>query len=80
MSQKRDNENGRDIMSEQNLYRIVEVSVKRDGDRRDVGIMTVRQALELQVPSLEYSHPELNSRSDGRFLTRAQLQAYACCA
>ncbi|MCK3780757.1 hypothetical protein QM996_08430 [Sinorhizobium chiapasense] len=68
-------------MSESNLYRIVEVSVKREGGRRDVGIMTVRQALELpQVPSLEYSHPELNSRSDGRFLTRDQLQAYAQCA
>ncbi|HEV7304856.1 MAG TPA: hypothetical protein VGO04_10710 [Ensifer sp.] len=68
-------------MSESNLYRIVEVTVKREGGRRDIGIMTVRQALELpQVPSLEYSHPELNSRSDGRFLTRAQLQAYAHCA
>ncbi|MEI2296934.1 hypothetical protein [Ensifer sp. MJa1] len=68
-------------MSESNLYRIVEVSMKREGGRRDVGIMTVRQALELpEVPSLEYSHPELNSRSDGRFLTRDQLQAYAQCA
>ncbi|MBZ7921972.1 hypothetical protein AB4Z34_12900 [Ensifer sp. 2YAB10] len=68
-------------MSESNLYRIVEVTVKREGGRRDLGIMTVRQALELpQVPSLEYSHPELNSRSDGRFLTRDQLQAYAQCA
>ncbi|WP_409517096.1 hypothetical protein [Ensifer sp.] len=67
-------------MREQNLYRIVEVTVTRGSDRCDVGIMTVRQALELQVPSLEYSHPELNSRSDGRFLTRDQLQAYACCA
>ena len=64
-----------------NLYRIVEVTVKREGGRRDLGIMTVRQALELpQVPSLEDSHPELNSRSDGRFLTRDQLQAYAHCA
>ncbi|MBK5565591.1 hypothetical protein [Ensifer sp. SSB1] len=68
-------------MSESNLYRIVEVTVKQEGGRRDLGIMTVRQALELpQVPSLEYSHPELNSRSDGRFLTRDQLQAYAQCA
>lgn len=68
-------------MNECNLYRIVEVSVKRDGDRRDVGIMSVRQALELpQVPSLEYSHPEFNSCSEGQFLTRDQLQAYARCA
>ncbi|WEX76032.1 hypothetical protein PYH37_004299 [Sinorhizobium numidicum] len=65
-------------MSESNLYRIVEVSVRRESGRKDIGIMTVRQALELpEVPSLEYSHPELNSRSDGRFLTRDQLKAYA---
>lgn len=65
-------------MSERNLRRIVEVSVKRASGRKDLGIMTVRQALELpDVPSLEYSHPELNSRSDGRFLTRDQLEAYA---
>ncbi|MBP2238381.1 hypothetical protein J2Z31_004918 [Sinorhizobium kostiense] len=68
-------------MSERNLRRIVEVSVKRETGRKDLGIMTVRQALELpDVPSLEYSHPELNSRSDGRFLTRDQLEAYARCA
>lgn len=66
-------------MVEENLYRIVEVSLKRGGDRRDVGIMTVRQALELpDVPSLEYTHPELNSRAGSQFLTRDQLQAYVC--
>lgn len=64
-------------MVEENLYRIVEVSLKRGADRRDVGIMSVRQALDLpDVPSLEYSHPDLNSRRDGGFLTRDQLQAY----
>ncbi|OAP42687.1 hypothetical protein AU381_16085 [Sinorhizobium glycinis] len=69
------------MMSESNLRRIVEVSMKRETGRKDIGIMTVRQALELpEVPSLEYSHPELNSRSDGRFLTRDQLEAYARCA
>ena len=66
-------------MAEENLYRIVEVSLKRGADRRDVGIMTVRQALELpDVPSLEYTHPDLNSRPGNRFLTRDQLEAYAC--
>ncbi len=65
-------------MAEKNLYRIVEVSVNRGADRRDVGIMTVRQALELpDVPSLEYTHPERNTRSDSRFINRDQLQAYA---
>lgn len=53
-------------MRERNLYRIVEVSMKRESGRKEIGIMTVRQALELpQVPSLEYSHPELNSRPTG---------------
>ncbi|KQS72789.1 hypothetical protein ASG39_03340 [Rhizobium sp. Leaf371] len=66
-------------MVEENLYRIVEVSVKRGADRRDVGIMTVRQALALpDVPSLEYTNPDRKTRSGGPFITRAQLQAYAC--
>jgi len=66
-------------MAEKNLYRIVEVSVNRGNDRRDVGIMTVRQALELpDVPSLEYTHPDLDTRSNGHFINRSQLQAYAC--
>lgn len=66
-------------MVEENLYRIVEVSVKRGADRRDVGIMTVRQALALpEVPSLEYTHPERSARMGNAFITRDQLQAYAC--
>lgn len=65
-------------MRESNLRRIVEVSMKRKSGRKDIGIMTVSQALQLpKVPSLEYSHPESNARSDGRFLTRDQLEAYA---
>ncbi|URK87562.1 hypothetical protein LP421_06165 [Rhizobium sp. RCAM05350] len=65
-------------MVEENLYRIVEVSLKRGSDRRDVGIMTVRQALELpDVPSLEYTHPGAIP-AGSRFLTRDQLQAYVC--
>ncbi|WP_457660090.1 hypothetical protein [Sinorhizobium medicae] len=68
-------------MRESHLYRIVEVSMKRESGRKEIGIMTVRQALELpEAPRLEYSHPDLNSRSDGRFLTRDQLEAYARCA
>ncbi|OBZ93816.1 hypothetical protein ADU59_19135 [Pararhizobium polonicum] len=66
-------------MVEENLYRIVEVSLKRGTDRRDVGIMTVRQALELpDVPSLEYTNPERNARAGSQFLTRDQLEAYVC--
>ncbi|MDO9417417.1 hypothetical protein [Pararhizobium sp.] len=68
------------MTDKKNLYRIVEVSLKRGEDRRDVGIMTVRQALALpDVPSLEYTHPERNSRPDGAFINRDQLRAYACC-
>lgn len=67
-------------MAGKNLYRIVEVSLKNGDDRRDVGIMTVRQALELpDVPSLEYTHPERNSLPGGPLINRAELQAYACC-
>ena len=66
-------------MGQDHLYRIVEVSLKHGANRRDVGIMTVRQALELpDVPSLEYTHPEINSHADSPFLTRDQLQAYVC--
>nr|WP_075292657.1 hypothetical protein [Pararhizobium arenae] len=66
-------------MHAENLNRIVEVSLLKGSVRRDVGIMTVRQALELpDVPSLEYTHPEQNARSGGRLLTRDQLQAYIC--
>ncbi|MDQ0320634.1 hypothetical protein QO002_002772 [Pararhizobium capsulatum DSM 1112] len=66
-------------MHADNMNRIVEVSLKRGSVRRDVGIMTVRQALELpDVPSLEYTHPDQNSRPGSRLLTRDQLQAYIC--
>ncbi|SIQ15008.1 hypothetical protein SAMN05880582_101917 [Rhizobium sp. RU20A] len=66
-------------MQEENLYRIVEVSLRQGSARRDIGIMTVRQALELpQGATIEVSDPTLNSRSDGRYLTREQLKQYAC--
>ncbi|MFB2551693.1 hypothetical protein [Ensifer soli] len=65
-------------MNDDHLYRIVEVSLKRSNGRSDVGIMTVRQALELPVEAvLEYSDPDLNSRSGGRAFNREQLVAYA---
>jgi hypothetical protein len=66
-------------MHAENLNRIVEVSLLKGSVRRDVGIMTVRQALELpDVPSLEYTHPEHNTRANSRLLTRDQLEAYIC--
>lgn len=66
-------------MHAENLNRIVEVSLGQGAARRDVGIMTVRQALELpDVPSLEYTHPDHNTRQGSRLLTRDQLQAYIC--
>lgn len=66
-------------MVEENLYRIVEVSVKRGTDRRAVGIMSVRQALELpNEPLLEYTNPDRSVRGAHTFITRDQLQAYVC--
>lgn len=66
-------------MHTEHLNRIVEVSFRDNSGRRDVGIMNVRQALELpDVPSLEYTHPEQNTRAGSLLLTRDQLQAYIC--
>ncbi len=43
-------------MQEENLYRIVEVSLRQGSARRDIGIMTVRQALALpQGATIEVS-------------------------
>jgi len=62
-------------MKDETLNRIVEVSVRRGSHHHDIGIMSVRQALELpETPSLEYLHLAPNHQSA---LTRDQLQAYA---
>lgn len=66
-------------MVEENLYRIVEVSMRRGKDRQDVGIMSVRQALDMPTAAnLEYTNPDRSSRSARVFITREQLQAYVC--
>ncbi|OLP61467.1 hypothetical protein BJF93_00595 [Xaviernesmea oryzae] len=66
-------------MNAEHLTRIVEVSLKRGNERQDVGIMTVRQALELPVAGrLEYTNPDDKSRRGPMRITREELQAYAC--
>ncbi|OLP56634.1 hypothetical protein BJF92_11115 [Rhizobium rhizosphaerae] len=65
-------------MNMEHLTQIVEVSLKRGNERQDVGIMTVRQALELPVPGrFEYTNPERSSRRGPARISREELQAYA---
>lgn len=65
-------------MNVEHLTRIVEVSLKRGSERQDVGIMTVRQALELPVAGrLEYTHPEKSGQRGPARISREELQAYA---
>lgn len=65
-------------MNVEHLTRIVEVSLKRGKERQDVGIMTVRQALELPVSGrLEYTNPEKSGRRGPARISREELQAYA---
>lgn len=47
------------------------------GDR-DVGIMTVSQALDLpDIPALAYRHPDILQAQAGVFLSRKELARYA---
>jgi hypothetical protein len=54
---------------------IVEVSVIRAGVRRAVGIMSMRQALDLpDIPNLSYSHPDPAKAAAGVAVSRADLE------
>jgi hypothetical protein len=56
---------------------IGEVSLERDGDRRAVGIMNVRQALDLpEVSSFAYSHPDPRKAAAGIFVSRQELEQF----
>lgn len=55
---------------------IVEVSVNTAGVSRAVGIMSMRQALELpDIPNLSYSHPDPAKAAAGVELSREALTA-----
>jgi hypothetical protein len=56
---------------------IVEVSVNRAGVSRPVGIMSMRQALELpDIPDLTYTHPDPVKAIAGVALSRQELASF----
>jgi len=56
---------------------IVEVSVIRAGVSRAVGIMSMRQALELpDIPNLSYSHPDPTKAAAGVAVSRKDLEGF----
>lgn len=58
---------------------LVEVSVRGATGRLPLGLMNVRQALELpDVPALDYSHPNPARAAEGVILTRQELQGLSC--
>lgn len=61
------------------MYKIVE-AVVRDGDRRvPVGLMNIRQALELpKKPTIEFSHPAYEAGKTDIFVDRDVLSKFAC--
>jgi hypothetical protein len=56
--------------------KIVEVRLNDEHGRRPIGIMTLRQALELpDMPSFEFTHPE--PAKLGEFVSRRELEEFA---
>ena len=56
---------------------IVEVSITSTFERRAVGIMNVRQALDLpDMPSFRYSHPDPDKAAAGIMVTRRELERF----
>ncbi len=60
---------------------IVEVSVDASDGRRAVGIMNMRQALDLpEMPSLSYTHPDPAKAAAGIVMNRQELAGFMACA
>lgn len=56
---------------------IVEVSINRALERRALGIMNLRQALDLpDMPHLSYSHPDPEKAAEGIVVTRRELERF----
>lgn len=56
---------------------IVEVSINGAFERRAIGIMNVRQALDLpDMPSLSYTHPDPAKAAAGVVVTRRELERF----
>jgi hypothetical protein len=59
---------------------IVEVSVDSAGGRRALGIMSMRQALDLpDLRSFTYTHPDPSKAAAGVVLSREELQKFLTC-
>ncbi len=59
---------------------IVEVSVDGDNGRRAVGIMNMRQALDLpEMSSFTYSHPDPAKAAAGILISRQELAGFMSC-
>ena len=60
---------------------IVEVSVDGGNGRHAVGIMNMRQALDLpEMPSLSYTHPDPAKAAAGIMMNRQELAGFMACA
>lgn len=59
---------------------IVEVSVDSACGRRALGIMSMRQALDLpDLPSFTYTHPDPLKAAEGIVLSREELKSFLTC-
>ncbi|MFJ6328334.1 MULTISPECIES: hypothetical protein [unclassified Rhizobium] len=59
---------------------IVEVSVDSANGRRALGIMSMRQALDLpDLTRFTYTHPDPQKAAEGIVLNREELRAFLTC-
>ncbi|EJL58820.1 MULTISPECIES: hypothetical protein [unclassified Rhizobium] len=67
-------------MENQKAHFIVEVSVDGVNGRKAVGIMNMRQALELpELPCLAYTHPDPAKAAAGVVISRQELAGFMAC-
>ncbi|PKA38812.1 hypothetical protein [Rhizobium sullae] len=67
-------------MENKKAHCIIEVSVDSANGRHAVGIMNMRQALELpEMPSLTYTHPDPVKAAAGIVVNRQELAGYLAC-
>jgi hypothetical protein len=71
---------GRIIMENKRANCIIEVSVDGANGRHAVGIMNMRQALDLpEMPSLSYTHPDPVKAAAGIVVSRQELAGFMAC-
>jgi hypothetical protein len=71
---------GRTTMENKRANCIIEVSVDSADGRYAVGIMNMRQALDLpEMPSLSYTHPDPVKAAAGIVVSRKELAGFMAC-